>query len=183
MCPARCRGRTIARMQRQRERNSEWRWLKLMHAWQLWTMTDKGRLLKDGTNMKQCIARSGSPHDDIILLVTSTAWYYLYLVLWCHCFGSTCVSHTNQVLYSLEDRNDVSSKPQPAETVSSFHTWLTPNIVAGYYYLPLLYCTSSLLHAACSSPRRTCSMKDLIREPSMIYLGAIHRKRAVWHTS
>ena len=28
----------------------ERRQLNLMHAWQLWTMTDKGRLLTDSTN-------------------------------------------------------------------------------------------------------------------------------------
>ena len=32
------------------ERNLEWRRLKLMYAWQLRTMTGKGRLLTDGTN-------------------------------------------------------------------------------------------------------------------------------------
>ena len=32
------------RMQRRCERNSEWRRLKLMHAWQLRNVTDKGRL-------------------------------------------------------------------------------------------------------------------------------------------
>ena len=42
------------------------------------------------------------------------------------------------MLYSLKDR-DVSSKPQPTETVGSCHIWL----VVDYYYLLLLYCAAA----------------------------------------
>ena len=52
-CPACCRGRTTARTRGRRERNLEQRRLKLMHPWQLRTVTDKGRLLKGGTNYTQ----------------------------------------------------------------------------------------------------------------------------------
>ena len=38
-----------ARVQRWCERSLEQRQLKLMHTWQLRTVTDKGRLLTDGT--------------------------------------------------------------------------------------------------------------------------------------
>ena len=38
---------------RARERSLEQRSLKLMHAWELWTMTNMGRLLTDGT-VKSC---------------------------------------------------------------------------------------------------------------------------------
>ena len=41
--------RLPARAQRWCERSLEQRRLKLMHAWQLRTVTDKGRLLTDGT--------------------------------------------------------------------------------------------------------------------------------------
>ena len=45
--------RATTRAHFQGERDPEWRQLKLKHAWQLWTITDKDRLLTDATTYTQ----------------------------------------------------------------------------------------------------------------------------------
>ena len=49
--------RAKVRAQCRRERSLDQRQLKLMHAWQLRAMTEKGRLLTDGS-VKPCTVRS-----------------------------------------------------------------------------------------------------------------------------
>ena len=73
------RWRATARMQHQHKGSPEWRWLKLTQAWQLLTMTDKGRLLTEYQYLDTLCGLSSimiwhkSGHWYIINYATSTS--------------------------------------------------------------------------------------------------------------